>query len=93
MNKVMSRITQRWSRLFKRREAMPWETRASAALLYSVSKDAWACQMIVDLLELEGEPGESMADYVSQMLREPHRKVVESEHRRELARIDRGVTP
>jgi len=92
MADAISRIIQRWRRLFRRKQPMPWERRQSAELLYMVSKDAWACQMVADLLELSGDPGESMADYVSQMLREPHRQVIENDNRRELARIDQGFS-
>lgn len=77
--------------MFNGSKATSWEREGSAMLLHKVSVDAWACQMIADKLELHIDSGESAADYVSQMLREPYRDLVEERAKRQADRIDAGT--
>ncbi|QHJ82152.1 MAG: hypothetical protein [Caudoviricetes sp.] len=84
------RLRRRWERLFARKEAFPWEVREAEHLLYKVSTNARACQLLAELLEIECDPGESVADYVSQQLREPIIARAESANLADMEEITRG---
>lgn len=84
------KLSNRWRRLFQRRMPFPWEVNKSRVLLYEVSKNAYACQWIAALLEIDCDPGESAADYVSQMLRQPALDYSQELHKRDLALIAKG---
>lgn len=87
------RLRRRWERLFARKPPYPWEVRAAEDLLYKVSTNARACQLLAELLEIECDPGESVADYVSQQLREPMIARAESAHAAEMDEITKGYSP
>lgn len=84
------KLSNRWRRLFQRRAAFPWEVNQARHLLYEVSKNAHARQWIAELLELDCDPGESVADYVSQMLRLPTQDYAKYLHERDLTHIANG---
>lgn len=88
---IRERVRARWRRMLNGSKATAWESEASAKLLHKVSQDAWACKMVAEKLEIQIDDGESAADYVSQMLREPYRDWVEARAKRSAARIDSGV--
>ncbi|TBW96713.1 hypothetical protein TP46_12390 [Xanthomonas citri pv. aurantifolii] len=88
--KTADRLAARWSRLFKGSDAFPWERFEAQRLLYEVSKSAAACQMVAELLEIQCDPGESAADYVSQMLRQPTLDHARRLHERDIAEIYKG---
>lgn len=87
-----ARLRRRWARLFARKEAFPWEAREAEDLLYKVSTNARACELLAELLEIECDPGESVADYVSQQLREPIIARAKSAHLADLEEITRGFS-
>jgi hypothetical protein len=91
MTDSIDRKKRAWHRLFARREPAPWESRKSAELLRDVSLDAWACQKIAELLDIQCDPGESAADFVSQMLREPYVEHVRIQAEKDVLRAQRGV--
>lgn len=86
------RLRRRWERLFARKPAYPWEARAAEDLLYKISTNARACELLAELLEIECDPGESVADYVSQQLREPMIARAQSAHLADLEEITRGFS-
>ena len=88
---IRERIRARWRRMFNGSKPSVWEREGSAMLLHKVSVDAWACQVIADKLEIQIDNGESAADYVSHMLREPYRDWVEERAKRSIRRIDAGI--
>lgn len=90
--KLPKRLQMYWKRLFIGAAPYPWEERAAIDLLHRVSQSVYACKLIADLLELEGEPGESLADYVSQALSEPFLERERNRLRAELAALT-GETP
>lgn len=89
----IDRMKSKWRRLFNRRPPFGWEVSRAALLLRDVSHDAWACQQIAELLEIECDSGESAASYVSEMLRQPWMEIVEEDHAKELEKLQRGFTP
>lgn len=91
MADTIERIKRQWARLFNRREPSPWEQRHAAEKLHAISKDAWACQKIAELLEVESDPGESAADFVSQMLRQPYVDHLRMQAEKDILRAQRGV--
>lgn len=86
------RLHRRWKRLFERRDPYPWEMREAEKLLYEVSKSACACKLVSELLEIQGDPGESMADYVSDCLRQPTIERAKWDHHKYLEEINGGFS-
>lgn len=87
-----ARLRRRWERLFRRQRPYAWEVREAAYLLYKVSQSARACQMLADQLEIECDPGESVADFVSQQLREPMVERAKHAHLGDLKELTEGFS-
>lgn len=89
----VEKMQGKWNRLFMRRQPFRWEASRAAGLLRDVSQDAWACQQIAELLDIECDPGESAAPYVSEMLRQPWREIMEEDHEKSVAKLENGFIP
>ena len=68
MTTFLPRLRNKWIRMFSRQKPTPWEDREAVAILTKVAGDPWACLAIAKCLEVEIDPGESAADFVSQQL-------------------------
>lgn len=93
MSRLVERMQAKWRRMFARRAPFGWEASRAASLLRDVSQDPWACEQVAQLLEIECDPGESAASYVSEMLRQPWREIMEEDHAKRVAKLEKGFTP
>ena len=93
MVNIWRRMQARWSRVFAQKDPHPWEKRDAAVMLRKLSADAWACKLLADKLDLDIDPGESAADYISQMAMEVHRDVQIAIKERDIAKLRAGLAP